>query len=92
MKTGNKIISVLGGVIIGTALGILFAPDKGKNTRKKIAEKGNDVKNDAMSSINDVLGNLSEKCNTLIEKGETLVQNGIETARREYDAAKDQVK
>ncbi|AWG21607.1 hypothetical protein FFWV33_08705 [Flavobacterium faecale] len=88
MKTGNTIISVLGGVIVGTALGILFAPDKGTNTRKKIKEKGNDAKNDAMSSINDLLTNMSEKCNTLIEKGETLVQNGIETAKKELDAIK----
>lgn len=92
MKTSNKIISVLGGVIVGAALGILFAPDKGKNTRKKIAEKGNDVKNDAMSSLNDLLGDLSEKCNSLMDKGENFVNEGIEAAKKEFDSVKDQIK
>ncbi|MCW2119994.1 YtxH domain-containing protein [Flavobacterium sp. 7A] len=91
MKTGNTIISVLGGVIVGTALGILFAPDKGTATRKKIAKKGNDVKEEAMGSITDLLGNLSEKCNSIVEKGEVLVQNGIESIQNEIDSAKKQM-
>lgn len=46
-KTGT-VVAVLAGAAIGAALGILFAPDEGKNTRKKIkdgaAQKADELK------------------------------------------------
>ncbi|HMU46559.1 MAG TPA: YtxH domain-containing protein [Chitinophagaceae bacterium] len=41
MKNTSKVLIALGaGVAIGGLLGVLFAPDKGANTRHKIAENG----------------------------------------------------
>ena len=36
MKAGKVFLGVLAGVAAGAVLGILFAPDKGSKTRKKI--------------------------------------------------------
>ena len=38
MKALNIVAAFLGGLAIGAAAGILFAPEKGEETRKKIAE------------------------------------------------------
>jgi len=38
-NSGNTILGILAGSAIGVTLGILFAPDKGENTRKKIADQ-----------------------------------------------------
>ncbi|MCF2550610.1 YtxH domain-containing protein [Bacteroides caecigallinarum] len=38
MKALNIVAAFLGGMAIGAAAGILFAPEKGEDTRKKIAE------------------------------------------------------
>lgn len=38
MKSLSILAAFLGGAVVGAACGILFAPEKGENTRLKIAE------------------------------------------------------
>ena len=98
MKTGKSIMSILGGVAVGTALGVLFAPDKGTNTRKKIAEKSNDLKNKAKDTLIEVADTVTEKYNTVIDKsqelakevkeninGNTKVEGDIKTVREQMN-------
>ena len=40
MSTGKIVVGVLAGVAVGALLGVLFAPDKGSETRKKISKGG----------------------------------------------------
>ena len=38
MKALNVVAAFLGGIVVGAAAGALFAPEKGADTRKKIAD------------------------------------------------------
>lgn len=38
MKSLSILVAFLGGAVVGAACGILFAPEKGEDTRQRIAE------------------------------------------------------
>jgi gas vesicle protein len=56
----------LTGVAIGVLVGILIAPDKGSVTRKKISEKGKDLKD----SFNDFVDYWSNKIDSMRKEAE----------------------
>ena len=60
MSSGKILLGVLAGVAAGAMLGILFAPDNGWNTRKRIVKKSEDYADELMGKIGDFLFNFSE--------------------------------
>ena len=65
-KKGNNAAGVLAGLLAGAAaglvLGMLYAPEEGTETRKKIKNKANELKDQAV----DQYGKVSEKANFII--------------------------
>jgi hypothetical protein len=61
MEKGKIVAGVLGGIALGALLGVLFAPEKGSVTRRKISRKGEEYLDDIKDKFDEFLDNVSEK-------------------------------
>ena len=61
MKANNVVAGFLAGVAAGAVLGILFAPDKGSETRKAISQKSTDLMNGVNDQLNKFKGTVGDK-------------------------------
>jgi len=78
METKNGIGKVVGallaGVLTGAAFGILFAPEKGCRTRRKILISAKDLADDFKEKMKDEASELRKKADDL----ENLVKDKVE--------------
>ena len=52
MNNTNKILTAVGaGIVVGTIVGVLFAPEKGSETRKKISGQGKKIVEDVQNKF-----------------------------------------
>lgn len=67
-NTGKVIGALLLGAAIGGALGILFAPSKGSETRKRILSKGEDLTDALEEKFKDFLDEVKKEAEVVKEK------------------------
>ena len=68
MNTGKFLLVALAGIAAGTLFGILYAPDKGYKTRRRIAKKGQDYADDLTERFEDLLEETSDKFKSVVKK------------------------
>jgi gas vesicle protein len=76
MNSGKIVLGVLAGAAVGAALGILFAPDKGSSTRKKISKKGREYAEELGEKFDDFLQGITGKFEMMKEEAGLLDGNG----------------
>lgn len=67
----KKVLALAMGVAIGVGIGVLFAPDKGTRTRRKIKREYDHY----LDKINDKIEDLKMKERELVDKARKLVNS-----------------
>ncbi len=76
MKTNKIVLGVLGALAVGTLIGVLFAPDKGSNTRNRIIKKSSSTSDEIKGAFDKALHTVTDKYNSLFRKEELLAKQG----------------
>ena len=96
MNDSSKVlISFIGGAVVGAALGILFAPDKGSNTRRKIASSAKDLKDEITETASEKYQEFLDWKDRMMEKEEETeekVKSGLNKATDHVLQKTDNVK
>ena len=85
MSNKCNVAIALAALAAGAAIGILFAPASGKETRGRIARKGSDLRD----SLNDMLAEGGELIEKLKGEAGDLVSKGKDAANTMKDRVKD---
>jgi gas vesicle protein len=91
MSSGKILLGVLAGLAAGALLGILFAPDKGSVTRKKISTKSDEYAESLKEKFNEFLNTVTEKFDEVKEEVSDLtekVQSKVENVKTNVKTAK----
>ena len=89
MNNTTKIIgALLLGAAVGVAVGILLAPDKGSETRKKMADGASDLATDAEEEIKEVIDVLKKK----VSEMESTLSKGLDAAKKMVEEKSNEIK
>lgn len=87
MDSTKLVLGVLAGVAVGATLGILFAPDKGSETRRKLAGKGGEYIDQIEDKFNDFIDTVTAKLDDLKEEASGVAVKELHKVEGSLDEA-----
>ena len=75
---GKFMLGIIGGAAVGAALGILFAPAKGTVTRRRIATKTRDLKDEFTNRLEELVESAEEIIDEIKETASEFVHGNEE--------------
>jgi len=80
MSSGKFLAGILLGAAAGAALGVLFAPESGTDTRKKIAKKTGKLGEDLKAKFDEMTDSIKEKFDTIREDANDMMDQSKNAA------------
>ncbi|WGK65827.1 YtxH domain-containing protein [Croceiramulus getboli] len=84
-NTGNTLLALLTGAAIGAGVGILYAPDRGDKTRKKLKKNAQKAQEKLNKEYQKASAQLSEKAQTARTNFETKLEETLSNASYKAD-------
>jgi len=88
MKTSSTLLGILGAAAAGAFLGVLFAPDKGSETRKKIKDKSKDYGDNLKGKFDGIVSTITSNGKDIIDEGKAK----FNSVKEDFNNAKDEAK
>jgi len=82
MSTIKILFGFIAGAAVGAAIGILFAPDKGTETRRKISEQSNDLADNLKGKFTDLVDGMKDKFSSVKSEAEDVAEKGYAAYNR----------
>jgi gas vesicle protein len=92
MKSARLILSALAGVAIGVQIGLLIAPEKGKDTRKRLTKKGEEYLSDLNGQVNHLIKVVNEKIDKINKNIASVAEETKSKGKELLTEAKDKTK
>lgn len=73
-NSGNALLAILAGMLVGAGIGVLFAPDKGEKTRQKIKDEFDKSKEDLLKKYQDLIQSLQDKKESVMSDLKDIVE------------------
>ncbi|MCE7040046.1 YtxH domain-containing protein [Dyadobacter sp. CY312] len=91
-SNGNKAFwGIVTAAAVGAVIGLLFAPDEGNKTRKKIKKKTNSLAGDLIEALERSKHKAAQTAEELKAKGEQYKDEAIDTAEEYADKANEEI-
>jgi len=91
-SSGSVLLSFLLGGVVGAGLALLFAPQSGRETRQKIKDLTDDVREKSAEYVNQA----KEKATSLVDEGKgyydekkSILKSAVEAGKEAYEKEKE---
>lgn len=93
-SAGSVVISFLLGGLVGAGVALLLAPKSGRETRQKIIEMADDVREKAEDYVEQVKGRVTSavgKGKDFYEEKKSIIASAVEAGKEAYEKEKEKL-